>query len=1030
MTLKNQKYTYKSGTKNVGMSINDATVDVNIYKNIKVAIQTTYDQGSVEILEGADKVGDAVPSGSQYKVKATATGIYKFSKWMNGSTEVSTENPYTFTSGTEDIDLKAVFVEATKYKLTFKVGEDWTYEEEVYEGQAIGQAWGNAKAKLFGDRPGAYENVDWYDGTTKTVGSELMKSEAWTLTGTVTLKEYTITYAGIDGATITGGPNPTTFTYDTNDFTLINPTKEGWDFTGWSGTGIDDKSMEVKIAKGSTGDRTYTANWEVHRLTIYYILDESKQPGVAPNYNKQYDFGEDVEQPEDPTKDGYTFTGWDQAIPTTMPNNDLTIKAQWQIIDYTIAYNGIDGATIDANPATYNIETADFTLNNPTKKGYNFKGWTGTDLTEATMTVTVKKGSFGNREYTATWEAIEYNITYAFTGVKDAHKEGLEDYLKGLNPTTYTIESEAITLADPQWTGYTFVRWTEGNSIATGSTEDKTFTAEFEINKYKVTFKDDATLNNATLLAEAEYEFDSDLTAIAASLKTVGTDVNGEGAPFTTWAGDKADWTGKVPATDVVYTAVYGGEFTIEFLNEAGTQLQISDPIEYNTAINVTAPADQEKEGYTFKGWFDQDNKEFGTYEKMPAKNLTYKPKFEINQYTMTFVLAGGEVSNSTDDVLITQDFDTDLTAPVPTRKGYNFTGWDAVVPAKIPAESKTFTAQWEIITYNITYTVENGAVFASENPATYTVEDEITLVNPTKTGYTFVGWTGTDLTDKTMEVKIAKGSIGDRAYTANFEINKWKATFTYSDGTQTVIKDVDDVEYGTLIKSIIPADFSETDEGGLPFAAWDPEITDELTMADNDMTFTAIYSGDFDVIFLNEAGAEIDRITVTIPADMPEAIAVPHKTGYVGKWVEKNEGKEYSEYDKMPAKNLTFKPVYTKKTGIHIVFMMPDGIFLQESYMTYGDKIKAPADPTLEGYVFIGWDPEVPATCPEEDTYFVAQFIEDPTVGIQAIMGNATTATVYTMQGVLVGRDMSAEKIATLRSGVYVINGKKVVIK
>lgn len=71
---------------------------------------------------------------------------------------------------------------------------------------------------------------------------------------------------------------------------------------------------------------------------------------------------------------------------------------------FTITYKGIEGATFEtANPTIYKIGSDDITLNNPTKEGYVFTGWTGTDLNEATKTVTIRKGSTGHREYTATF---------------------------------------------------------------------------------------------------------------------------------------------------------------------------------------------------------------------------------------------------------------------------------------------------------------------------------------------------------------------------------------------------------------------------------------------------------------------------------------------------------------------------------------------------------------------------------------------------------------------------------------------------
>lgn len=90
----------------------------------------------------------------------------------------------------------------------------------------------------------------------------------------------------------------------------------------------------------------------------------------------------------------------------TMGTCDVTISiASKTPTPYNITYDPAGGTVATANPATYNVETDDFTLTNPTKAGYTFAGWTGTDLTAPTLTVTIPKGSLGNRTYTATWAA-------------------------------------------------------------------------------------------------------------------------------------------------------------------------------------------------------------------------------------------------------------------------------------------------------------------------------------------------------------------------------------------------------------------------------------------------------------------------------------------------------------------------------------------------------------------------------------------------------------------------------------------------
>lgn len=148
-------------------------------------------------------------------------------------------------------------------------------------------------------------------------------------------------------------------------------------------------------------------------------------------------------------------------------------------IQYSIGYDLAGGSMATENPTTYTIESDAITLNNPTREGYTFAGWTGTDLDAASTSVTIAQGSTGNREYTATWNIITYNITY--NGVEGATNP---------NPAGYTIESEAITLDAPTKDGYTFVGWFDNAeftgdavmTIAHGSTGNKTFWAKWSEN--------------------------------------------------------------------------------------------------------------------------------------------------------------------------------------------------------------------------------------------------------------------------------------------------------------------------------------------------------------------------------------------------------------------------------------------------------------------------------------------------------------------------------------------------------------------
>ena len=148
----------------------------------------------------------------------------------------------------------------------------------------------------------------------------------------------------------------------------------------------------------------------------------------------------------------------------------------------------------------------------------------------------------------------------------------------------------------------------------------------------------------------------------------------------------------KIYGLDAVYTqnealTLYPvwntNQYTITFDTAGGSKID-SITQDYGTAI--TTPANPTREGYTFIGW----NREFP--ETMPAENVTITAQWKINRYTITFDTAGGSEIAS-----ITQDYGTAITVPAnPTREGYTFIGWDKAIPATMPAENITVTAQWK----------------------------------------------------------------------------------------------------------------------------------------------------------------------------------------------------------------------------------------------------------------------------------------------------------------------------------------------
>ena len=225
-----------------------------------------------------------------------------------------------------------------------------------------------------------------------------------------------------------------------------------------------------------------------------------------------------------------------------------------------------------------------------------------------------------------------------------------------------------------------------------------------------------------------------------------------------------------VPADVTELTVQWTAPTYTVTLNAGDGTINSGNVTSYTYGVGATLPTDVTRTGYTFKGWYDNENLTGSPVTAIgdtETGNKEYWAKWEINQYTVTVKPENGEA-----DITITQDYGTPITAPTLTREGYQFNGWDKAFPTTMPAENLTITAQWTVNQYTITYDLAGGT--AEGNLDTYTVEtDAFTLKNPTRPGYTFTGWSGTGLTgEDNLTVTIQKGSTGNRSYTAHWRYN------------------------------------------------------------------------------------------------------------------------------------------------------------------------------------------------------------------------------------------------------------------
>ena len=254
-------------------------------------------------------------------------------------------------------------------------------------------------------------------------------ADVTTLTVQWTAPTYTVTLNVGDG-TINSG-NVTGYTYGTGATLPTDVTRTGYTFKGWYDNEALAGSPVTAISNTETGNKEYWAKWEINQYTITF--DTVGGSTVA---SITQDYGTAIAAPANPTREGYSFIGWDKEIPSTMPAENMIITAKWKVNQYTITFDSNGGSEIA--PITQDYGTAITAPADPTREGYTFIGWD--KAIPATMPAE-------NMIITAKWKVNQYTITFDSNGGSE------------IAPITQDYGMAITAPADPTREGYTFIGW-------------------------------------------------------------------------------------------------------------------------------------------------------------------------------------------------------------------------------------------------------------------------------------------------------------------------------------------------------------------------------------------------------------------------------------------------------------------------------------------------------------------------------------------------------------------------------------------
>ena len=601
-------------------------------------------------------------------------------------------------------------------------------------------------------------------------------------------KTITLTFDSNGGSTV----NPVTAKFGTEVPAIDVPQKEGYTFTGW--TPAVPKTMPAE-------DAAFVAGWKINRHAIYFDTDG----GNTINPITQ-DYGTTIAPPSDPVRRGYTFNGWSPAVPETMPDRDVTVTAKWTINKYVVSFDlaggKIDGKETYETEQDYNTKVA--APQNPVKTGYTFLGWLNAKGEEQTFPFTLEDE---NVALVADWKINTYKLTYKYD-------------IEGKNDDVFDMHygDEISHVSTPNKTGYEFRRWwaTDDNQYATMPDHDVTFTAQWIVKQFTIKFDyAGGTLNGQSSL-EITADYGSNVTAPVSPVK--------ENYTFKGWTlnGESSDVVSVMPAYDVTYVAKWQiNESTVTYMNDGVVYATRKG----NVGNAVEKPDNPVKTGYTFKGWSQN-------YDEFPTENVTVEAVWQINRHKIVYVYNNG--SGNTTDYFDYAAVVTPIENPV--KEGYDFKGWQPALPATMPDEDITVTAEWEIHTHNVQFDAAGGTI-NGENTYTgrYDFGASVTEpVKPVKTGYTFLGWYTSEDKKQSFPFKLGDADI---TFIAKWNVNKYNITFDFNGGTgkgETSFSAR--LDYGA---TITPPD--EPVREGFEFKTWEPAVPE--TMPDRDVAISAVWT-------------------------------------------------------------------------------------------------------------------------------------------------------------------------------------------
>ena len=566
-----------------------------------------------------------------------------------------------------------------------------------------------------------YKNFEWNVDQNVSIANTTSMSTTITMpafntevtaTAGKDLINYTITY-NLDGG---NAENVTSYNVETESFTLTEPTKEGYTFNGWTGTDLESETKNLTILKGSTGNKEYTATWIQSSFTLTYNYGDGQVSSTdsRKEISETHQYNEQITLENEAYKEGFVFLGWTEEqgnvqkiIKTlTMPLQNKTLYAMYAKL--TLAHNSI---LIDKSiNSTSGIEI--------TGTNYGTLSVISSDTTVATATIS---------ENSIIIEGIKNGVTQVT--VKSSLKDSKGSDIEGIIEVTVQTSPTSIEI-------------TPSNTVIGNVTGYNT------INLNKTILPNDANVNNSVTWTSS-----NDAIATVDSNGNVTGLQNGNVIITVTTS------NGKTATSNIVVDAV-APQVTITRNKYNKFDFEVNDESEI-VGYKITRSNDEPTSGWVTTGTSGSyTNNTTGTiyvWAKDVAGNIgkssidVYTVTKSQGQYTSLKLMADGTSSDTGTEITLSSASKlvlagTPVFVSASANAGYKITVMKGETEIKegqatIINEDSTISTIATRVEYNIIYDLDGGEVSETE-PSIGVYDEDVTLIKPTKTGYTFTGWT------------------------------------------------------------------------------------------------------------------------------------------------------------------------------------------------------------------------------------------------------------------------------------------------